>query len=818
MERLYDQFKPVSYQLVLDVRTRERQIVGQMVVVGIPNPKLPTVKLHCNGLKIIEVGQNKRKLKFTQEGDILTIHDVSPPSNQKNEDTKIAERDDKLGASPDSITLSIAWQGPISDKMTGAYLSTYTVIDKTREIIATQFESHYARNVFPCIDEPEAKAEFHLVVIHDPIADVLANTPVITKLQLENERVRTAFHKTPRMSTYLLAFVIGNFHSVSVKSQNNTTVTTYATANHSSASLEFANDVAVRALDFFADKFGIRYPLSKLDQVALPDFEAGAMENWGLITYRESLLIADQNASIESKKQIALVIAHEISHQWFGNLVTMRWWDDLWLNESFATYIEYVCVDALFPEWKIMDDFYLNERAYAMARDLMPGVQTVRQSIGSPEEIQTLFDGAIVYAKGACLLAQLISEIGEEAFYTGLKSYFTKHAFRNTTADDLWAELPNAKHLMDYWLTHRGYPYVEFEGKGGATKLKQRSFSLKGIGWASKFPLPKIKADLSGYYLLPVTPEKIQYFTAGTPEERSRLLTDARMLAEAGALPVDTALSLLAALENETDYLVWSAAGYLVNFLRLFVEPNTLQEQQFKTLIGRVALKCYVGLGTDPLPNDTVHTTELRAQIMQYMAYSENPDVVNRLLALDINNLQALNSDTRATVLSVHVKFDSGAVVDNLLAQYAATTAPDIQNDIAIAVAGTKNPDLVALILSKLLDKSVVRPQDILAFIGGLLNNPYARQLTFSWIQTNWAALDQLFRGHDLAYYPRLLGRTLRTVPELGEFKALFKPLKAQLDIAREINIAEDAIQARINLLRDQDAAFNAKLAQLMAK
>jgi aminopeptidase N len=830
MERLYNQFRPITYQLVLDVRTEARKIRGLMVVVGIPDPKAHSVKLHSSGLRIIEVGQNKRKLQFTQIGDILTVLGTTPPSATKNEDQEIAERDDQLGASPDSITLSIAWEAPIeTEKMTGAYLSTYSVGGAKREIVATQFESHYARNVFPCIDEPEAKAEFHLVLIHDPIMDALSNTPVITKLQLENERVRTAFHKTPPMSTYLLAFVVGSFHSVSAASAHNTKITTYATANHSDAALAFANDVAVRALDFYVERFGVRYPLTKLDQVALPDFEAGAMENWGLITYRESLLVADQNAGLETKKHIALVIAHEISHQWFGNLVTMRWWDDLWLNESFATYIEYVCVDALFPQWKIMEDFYLNERAYAMARDLLPNVQTVRQSIESPDEIQTLFDGAIVYAKGACLLAQLVSEIGADAFYAGLRNYFTKHAFKNTTADDLWAELPNTKNLMDYWLTHNGYPFVEVsapealkgspaEGADASTKIKQHEFSLKGIGRASKFPLPKIKSDLSGYYLLPVTPEKLQYFAVGTPEERARLLTDARMLAETGELPVETALDLLARLENETDYLVWSAAAYLISFLRVFVEPNTLQEQQFKTLVGKVALKCYVGLGLDPSPNDTVHDTELRANILQYMAYSENPDVVNRLLQVNINDLKAINPNTRAVVLGVHVKFDSGAVVDNLLAAYAGSTAPDIQNDIAIAVAATKNLDMVALILSKLLDKTVVRPQDILSFIGGLLASPYARSQTFDWIRDLWAALDKLFRGHDLAYYPRLLGRTLRTIPELGEFRSFFKPLAKQTDIAREISIADPAIQARINLIMKQGDKFDAKLGELIVK
>ncbi|MDR0980038.1 MAG: M1 family metallopeptidase [Candidatus Nomurabacteria bacterium] len=808
MERLFEQFKPVSYQLVLDVQTTERTIHGLMVVVGVPKGK--EVKLHANGLKILEVGQNKRKLNFTQTDDILTVHDITPPSATKNDDKEVADRDDKLGARPDTITLSIAWQAPIAtERMTGAYLSTYNVGEIQREIVATQFESHYARNVFPCVDEPEAKAEFHLVLIHDPTADALGNTPIATRLQLENQRIRTAFHKTPPMSTYLLAFAIGGFHSVSTTSTHGTQITTYATACHPDSTLTFANEIAARALDFYVDHFGVPYPLAKLDQVALPDFEAGAMENWGLITYRESMLIAGEKASLDTKKQVALTIAHEISHQWFGNLVTMRWWDDLWLNESFATYIEYVCVNTIFPEWKVMDDFYLEERAYAMARDLLPNVQTVRQNITSPDEIQTLFDGAIVYAKGACLLGQLVSEIGAETFYAGLRSYFTKHAFKNTTADDLWAELPNAKNLMDYWLTHPHYPLIEGD--------KQHEFTLHGRGHGSKYPLPTIKTDLSGYYLLPVTAEKINNFAAATPEERARLLTDARILAEASELPIELALNLVAELQDETDYLVWSAATYLINFLRTFIEPDTLQEQQFKTVIGRAAQKCYAKLGMNPLPDDTPHAVELRTTILHFMAYSENPDVINQILQIDVNNLKSLNPDTRAVILATHVRFDFGAAVDNLFTQYTNTADPELQHDIAAAVTATKRPDMVAMILSRLLDKSTVRPQDILSFISGLLANPIARLQTFTWIRGNWPELDRLFRGHDLAYYPRLLGRTLRTVPELGEFRDFFKPLEKQTDIAREISIAEPAIEARINLLIKQGDAFRTRLAELIA-
>jgi len=276
--------------------------------------------------------------------------------------------------------------------------------------------------------------------------------------------------------------VYGEIHNKSTKTAHGTDVNVWATAAQPADSLDYALDVARRSVEFFEDYFGVPYPLPKLDHVACPDFSAGAMENWGLITYRERILLAYPGKTAQSTlEQIALVIAHETSHQWFGNLVTMRWWDNLWLNESFANMMEYQAVDAMFPEWHIWDTFVAMEGLSSMRRDAVYGVQAVQTQVHHPDEISTLFDPSIVYAKGGRLLYMLKNYVGEEAFRKGLKKYFETNAYDNTTGDDLWAALSTASGkdvaaFMNPWITRSGFPIVSVEQHGRDVTLTQEQF------------------------------------------------------------------------------------------------------------------------------------------------------------------------------------------------------------------------------------------------------------------------------------------------------------------------------------------------------
>ncbi len=369
MERLLSYFEPEKYVLDLIIDKKAKNIGGRVKVFG--EAKNEVVKFHAVKLDIQGVLIKGDKAEFKADGETLEINHVP------------------LG----EVEISIYYQGKLNENMEGAYLSTYEYEGHTETIVATQFESHYARKAFPCIDEPAAKAVFELTLTLPEGSDdlVLANTPM--KSSFKNT---TIFEPTPKMSTYLLAWVIGRFHGKTVKNEHGVTITTYCALNHDINSVDYANEIAARSLEFYDDNFGVPYPLPKLDQVALPDFEAGAMENWGLVTYRESMLLAGESATLSAKKGVALTVAHELSHQWFGDLVTMKWWDDLWLNESFASVMEYFAVDHIHKEYKIFEGFFTRDAYLALMRDAYEDVQSVHQDVRDPAEFATLFYGAIV--------------------------------------------------------------------------------------------------------------------------------------------------------------------------------------------------------------------------------------------------------------------------------------------------------------------------------------------------------------------------------------------------------------------------------------
>ena len=473
--RLYETFQPSHYDLKLDLEREKRTYSGTVTIDG-KQVAEGDIALHAKGLEITKatVGETPVAFSIDADGDMVVLN------------TK------ELGLG--EVSLYLEFHGTITDPMHGLYPCYYEHDGAKKELLATQFESHHAREVFPCIDEPEAKATFDLTLTTEGDVSVLSNMPV-REQSSSSDKLTTSFDTTPRMSVYLLAFVVGELQSKSTTTNGGVTVTTWATKAQPADSLDFGLDVAKRSIEFFDDYFGVPYPLPKADHVALPDFSSGAMENWGLITYREICMLAEASTAISSKQYVATVIAHETSHQWFGNLVTMKWWDDLWLNESFATMMEYVCVDALFPSWKIWTTFATQESLSALRRDYLPGVQAIKTEVNHPDEISTLFDPSIVYAKGARVLAMLRAYVGEEAFRTGLSDYFKTHAYQNTTGTDLWKSLSTTAGedidaFMKPWLEQSGMPVVTIKRNGDQLELEQKRFVIPAATSDATWPIP----------------------------------------------------------------------------------------------------------------------------------------------------------------------------------------------------------------------------------------------------------------------------------------------------------------------------------------
>lgn len=835
LERLLDQFVPDEYELSLFINADKHTFDGVATIFGVGLTD-GLIKLHAKDLAVESILVDGQSADFSHEEDELTIRHAATGTRRH--------------------IIVITYHAVITDAMHGLYPCYYEVDGVKKELFATQFESHHAREVFPCVDEPAAKALFNLTLTTEPNLVVLANT-AIKDQGMEDEQMVTVFETTPRMSPYLLAFVIGELQSVSGETASGVTVNVWSTLAHKTDSLSFALDFAIRSIDFFESYFDTPYPLSKSDHVALPDFSSGAMENWGLITYREIALVADPAITgISMRHYIATVIAHELSHQWFGNLVTMKWWNDLWLNESFASLMEYLAVDHLEPDWDIWLDFASNESVLALRRDSLDGVQPVRTEVNRPEEINTLFDGAIVYAKGARLLVMLKHYIGDQAFAKGLKIYFDRFAFDNTEADDLWTAMSqasgeNIKRFMDPWLNQAGFPLVTAREIDDSLTLEQQRFFIGkhsesdqlwpiplggpeelpkildqprlAVPWKSGLPLQlnrggtahfltRYENSLLGRLVMELAADRLDTLS------RLQLLNEQTMLARAGSIRNAELIPLLEAYHTESAEAVWGVIALTVNELKKFV-INDSGEQKLRAFAAYLARPQFERLGWHPQPNEAPTDTKHRAIIVSLMTYGEDEAAVGRALELFSSvDVHHLDPETRSVVLTAAVIYgpNHSAVIDRLMRLYVQTPSADLQQDITLALASTRDQHDIERLLGIINDGEIVRPQDAARWFAYLIRNPYARKFAWQWLKENWTWVENTFGG-DKSYdeFPRYAAGALMTQEELEDFRATFSFAFDNPALKRTIELGITEIEARVEIIeRDADGVRKA-LSQL---
>uniref|UniRef100_A0A4W6DVB5 Puromycin-sensitive aminopeptidase n=1 Tax=Lates calcarifer TaxID=8187 RepID=A0A4W6DVB5_LATCA len=410
--------------------------------------------------------------------------------NYQNEDEKVT-LSFPSALQKGSGTLKIDFVGELNDKMKGFYRSKYTTpAGDIRYAAVTQFEATDARRAFPCWDEPAIKATFDITLIVPKDRVALSNMNVIDRKPYPDDEnlVEVKFATTPIMSTYLVAFVIGEYDYVESQSSDGVTVRVYTPVGKAEQG-KFALEVATKTLPFYKDYFSVPYPLPKIDLIAIADFAAGAMENWGLVTYRETALLIDPKNSCSSSRQwVALVVGHELAHQWFGNLVTMEWWTHLWLNEGFASWIEYLCVDHCFPEYDIWTQFVSADYTRALDLDALDSSHPIEVNVGHPSEVDEIFD-AISYSKGASVIRMLHNYIGDEDFRKGMNAYLLKFQHKNASTEDLWDCLEQASGkpiaaVMGSWTKQMGFPIIvvdqEQVSDDRILKLSQKKFCASG--------------------------------------------------------------------------------------------------------------------------------------------------------------------------------------------------------------------------------------------------------------------------------------------------------------------------------------------------
>lgn len=835
MDRLFSQFQPEHYDIQWDLRQAKsaRLIRGTATIRGQHLAAEP-IRLHAKDLQIEETTVNGQAVKTSTDNDILIL--------------------DNTDDGPVQITIKFSLA--LTDAMHGIYPCYYEHQGQKRELYATQFESHHAREAFPCVDEPESKATFAISILsNEPV--VLSNMPVISQ-QESSEGTLTTFEQTPRMSTYLAAFVAGDLQRTTTATKSGVEVNVYATPAQSADSLNWALQHAAQTIDFFDEYFGVPYPLPKSDHVALPDFSSGAMENWGLVTYRETALLADPaTASVSTRQYIATVIAHELSHQWFGNLVTMKWWNNLWLNESFATLMEYLATDALHPDWRQWDEFANNEGVAALRRDSIDGVQPVQTDVSSPAEISALFDGAIVYAKGGRLLRMMQLWIGDEAFRAGLKQYFTRFKYSNTTGDDLWECLSQASGkdvgaLMNTWISQPGYPVVYALLDNGELTLRQEQFFTgphqpSDRLWpipldANDQRLPKILKEREqrlspapdGLLLLnhqnashfitcyddALRARILQAIASGTltPSQRAQYLNEQILLARGGLIASSTLVEALAAFQNESDQTVWEIISLAISDLKKFVDQDEAAEKLLRRLSGKLARRQFERLGWNKHPGELESGSKLRAAIIDCMLYSEDAAAISTARQLYQDTpLAELSADLRPSIIGAAVRYSDqpADIVSQLLEAYQATQSADLRSDIAAGITATRDAEQLARLIGLLTNTDIIRSQDTVRWFVDLLRNRYGREAAWRWMRSQWSWIEQTFasdKSHD--YFPRYAAMLLMTRQQLAEYREFFTPLRRDQSLVRAIDMGILDLEGKLDLIDRDKAAVIAALAK----
>jgi len=579
--------------------------------------------------------------------------------------------------------LHVLFQGAHNNQMAGFYRSGYTdIAGKSKVMVSTQFESLDARRAFPCWDEPAVKAVFDVTLVIPRELTAFSNMPEVTcseKAGTGKRMIRYA--PTPKMSTYLLAFVVGEFDFVQDTTKHGVTVRVYTPPGKAEEG-RFGLKVAKDTLDLYDDFFAIPYPLPKLDMVAIPEFAMGAMENWGLVTYREvDILIDEAKASSQQKQRVATVVAHELAHQWFGNLVTMQWWDDLWLNEGFASWTENYATDSLFPDWLMWEQFTIDAQNAALNLDSLRTSHPIQVPIGHAEEVEQVFD-AISYCKGASVVRMLHAVLGPADFKRGLQLYMQRHQYSNTETFDLWNawEKVSGKpigQMMASWTEQMGYPIVRVESvdltdtmatltvsqswflvegalskdeesklwtvpllygtaasaaaaasNGGQPELQLLTSKTDKIEIPLSNPNDWVKLNLGQHAPLRVLypPELLARLAAGIRDkslpatDRAGLLLDCFNLTKKGEIPATQLLTLIKAYEQEDNSTVWEALAQVLTALdKLLIQAPEIRKR-FGQFASSLVKPAALKVGWNPRSDDGHLGKLLRATLISLLS------------------------------------------------------------------------------------------------------------------------------------------------------------------------------------------------------
>lgn len=587
--------------------------------------------------------------------------------------------------------------------------------------------------------------------------------PVKAEKKLEDNLRLIRFDRTPIMSTYLVAVVVGEYDYVEGKSEDGVLVRVYTPVGKKELGL-FALEVATKVLPYYKEYFNIAYPLPKMDLIAIGDFSAGAMENWGLVTYRESMILVDpKNTSMIRKQSIALTVGHEIAHQWFGNLVTMEWWTHLWLNEGYASFIEFLCVNKLFPEYDIWTQFVTDMHNSALDLDCLQNSHPIEVEVGHPYEIDEIFD-EISYGKGASVIRMLHHYLGDDDFRKGMNLYLTRHQYKNAQTEDLWNALSESSskpvtEVMTTWTKQMGFPVIsvssEQNGSKRVLKLSQTKFTANGVDtkeevtWmvpitisTSKKPNEtvvtevmkgkemtieidditesdwiKINPGTIGYYRTRYTPEMLFNFLPAIknnqlpPLDRLGLVDDLFALVQAGRAPTSEVLKLIDAYRNETNYTVWSSITSSLCKLHYLLSHTELHKQ-FSAYCIKLYKPIADRLGWDPKPGENHLDILLRSLVLNRLIACSYPPALEeakKRFEAHISGKHVLPADLRSACYKAVMQNGDLKTYEKMLSLYRATDLHEEKDRISCALGSFKDVEILKKVVDFALSVSKMR-------------------------------------------------------------------------------------------------------------
>jgi puromycin-sensitive aminopeptidase len=752
---------------------------------------------------------------------------------------------------PGTWNLHLTFTGILNDKLHGFYRSTFKDDDGSERTIATtQFEATDARRAFPCWDEPDFKATFAVTLIVDEAFTAISNGAPTSEHSLGNGKKQISFAETIPMSTYLVAFVVGPFELSDPRDVGGVPLRIASTPGKQRLT-RFATEAGAAALTFLANYFEIPYPSDKIDHIAIPDFAFGAMENLGCVTYRETALLVDeQSASRLELQRVAEVIAHETAHMWFGDLVTMKWWNGIWLNEAFATFMELLAVDAFKPDWDVWVSFGAG-RGAAMLTDGLRNTRPVEYPVGRPEEAEGMFD-VLTYQKGAAVLRMLEQYLGAEPFRRGIVRYLNEHRFANTETTDLWDAIEAesgepARAVMDSWIDQGGYPLVSVSAEGGQLKLSQERFLYAGGAGDERWQVPinlrysvdgrvgearvllndqsvevelpgppdwvLVNAGASGFYRVRYEPSLLRSLTAVMATElgalnRLGLVGDIWAAVLAGGSTLADFTQLAGRFDGETDPDVWAAVlGPLSLLDRIISDTDRPSLQAF---VQRLAGPAFARLGWDVIDGEAERTGTLRARLLLTLGtIGADPQIRAEAAsrhAAYLKDRSVLAADLVTAVVNVVAYAGGEAEYEIMHEQFRRATTPQDEIRYLYALAASEVPALLNRTLEMCLS-SEVRTQDAPYLLGSILGSRAGHGLAWQFLTERWDDL--------LARFPRnSIPRMLESVAAIAD-PALAPAIHQFLDAHPVPQGERQLAQARERL--DINVAFGQRITATLA-